>query len=184
MQTNNQTKPKNKIFIIWGLFITGVILIFLIFLLLALKPQTNVDTQNKQTLQPNVDAKKEQETYNRLMNKIEKEINDLTNKKETFYQPDGTTISKIEIKNAGDKLIKRIVYFDDGQNIKWIKEYDPQTNLQIKNTVHNKQGKIIQIIKNKPSKDYIVEEYNPQTGIKIGETYYNSDGTVKEVKTF
>ncbi|GAK74210.1 cop number control protein, partial ['Chrysanthemum coronarium' phytoplasma] len=73
MKTNNQTKSKNKIFIIWGLFITGVILVFLIILLLAFnKPQSKIETPSQHNLNSKSDIQKEQETYNKIMSKIKK----------------------------------------------------------------------------------------------------------------
>ncbi len=187
MKTNNQTKSKNKkiILIIWGFVISFVMIVLLTLLLLSLQPK-----QSQQSFNQPVDVKpiqsssqQEQETYNAILNKIDKEVNELTNIKEIVYSPDGKTIKHIKILDSETKKeIKRIVYHDDGKTINWIKEFDPQTSLLIKNIIHDKQGKIKNIVKYNSLREYVFEEYNPQTGIKIGETYYNSDGTVKEVR--
>nr|WP_015083762.1 DUF2963 domain-containing protein [Candidatus Phytoplasma tritici]AFW98270.1 cop number control protein [Candidatus Phytoplasma tritici] len=144
MKTNNQTKPKNKIFIIWGLFITGAILIFLIFLLLAInKSQSNVDNQNQPNLNSKTNSQQEQETYNKLMNKIEKEINDLTSKsKVVSYHSDGITPSAQEIYDQTGNKIKYIMLDSDGKSIQCIKEYNPQTGNKIKETYYNHDGTV------------------------------------------
>lgn len=158
MKTNNQKKLKNKIFIIWGLFISGVILVLLIFLLLAMnKPQPKTDNQNQPTLTSKTNPQQEQETYNRLMNKVEKEIDKLTNQQEqnpslkyppkTYYQNDGITISNIQEHNQNTGIMQKSIHFyDDGKTIRKINEYNP---------------------------DKLIKE-----------TYYNQDGTIKETKTF
>ncbi|ABC65801.1 hypothetical protein AYWB_pIII04 (plasmid) [Aster yellows witches'-broom phytoplasma AYWB] len=49
MENNNKPKSKKKIFIIWGLFISGVILVLLMLLLLAInKPQPKIEKLNQQ----------------------------------------------------------------------------------------------------------------------------------------
>ncbi|WP_342386794.1 DUF2963 domain-containing protein [Candidatus Phytoplasma asteris] len=173
MQTNNQKKLKNKIFIIWGLFISGVILVFLIILLLAMnKPQTKTDNQNKPTLTSKANLQQEQETYNAIISKIEKEIDKLTQQypPKTTYQKDGITPRSYEIYDSKGKLIKDTYYKIDGKTIKYIAEHDKDTNIMTKSTYYLDDGKTI---------DYI-NEYTP-TGIFIKTTYYNPDGTVKEI---
>nr|WP_176705080.1 hypothetical protein [Onion yellows phytoplasma] len=72
MQTNNQKKLKNKIFIIWGLFITGVILVFLIILLLAMnKPQPQTEKQEQEQEQYQFDWNS---NYDNDDNKLVKDI--------------------------------------------------------------------------------------------------------------
>ncbi|PWV43537.1 MAG: hypothetical protein DF280_03665 ['Brassica napus' phytoplasma] len=125
MKTNNQPKLKNKIFIIWGLFITGVILVFLIILLLAMnKPQPKTDNQNQPTLTSKTNPQQEQETYNAILRKIEKEINELTNIKEqnpslkyppkTIWNPDGTINQITELNQDTGDYLKTTYYNQDG----------------------------------------------------------------------
>ncbi|WP_341833800.1 putative cop number controling protein (plasmid) [Candidatus Phytoplasma asteris] len=186
MKTNNQPKLKNKIFIIWGLFISGVILVFLIILLLAInKPQPKIETINQQHLKSKTNPQQEQETYNAIMNKIEKEIDELTKPKqepvsnvETNKQQEQETHNAImnKIEKEIDELTSRtkvVSYHSDGITPSAQEIYD-QTGNKIKYLMLDSDGESIQCIK----------EYNPQTGNKIKETYYNHDGTVKKVKNF
>nr|ABR08379.1 hypothetical protein [Paulownia witches'-broom phytoplasma] len=254
-------KNKKIIFIIWGLFISVSVIGLLIILLLALQPKQSPQSFNQPVEDKPIQSssQQEQETYNNIINKIGKEVDELTKPRqkinyrkdgktifyiETFdsqtgkkikedtykadgktldyiwifspqtgekiksenYSADGKSINYIEefnpttgniiktisykpdnyIKeyNSQSKLTKKTIYFDDGKTINYIEEYDPQTDLKIQNTVYNKEGKIVKIIKNKPSKDYVVEEFNPTTGNKNQETYYKSDGTLEKVRYF
>nr|WP_256325998.1 DUF2963 domain-containing protein [Primula red phytoplasma]AIJ02302.1 hypothetical protein [Primula red phytoplasma] len=130
VETPNQPTLINKIFIIWGLFITGVILFLLIILLLAMnKPQPKVETPNQPTLTSKTNLQQEEETYNAIMNSIQKEIGELTN----------------------------------------IKEQNPSLKYPPK-TIWNPDGTINQIT-----------ELNQDTGDYLKTTYYNQDGTVKEI---
>lgn len=176
MQTNNQKKLKNKIFIIWGLFITGVILVFLIILLLAMnKTQPKTDNQNQPTLTSKTNPQQEQEIYNEILNKIKNEVDELTTEKEIVYRIDGKNIHYIKILDSQTKKeIKRINYHDDGKTIFYIETFDSQTGQKIKEDTYKDNGKNIH---------YSIE-YNPITGTKIKMTYYNLDGTIKETKTF
>nr|WP_015060109.1 DUF2963 domain-containing protein [Onion yellows phytoplasma]BAI39434.1 hypothetical protein [Onion yellows phytoplasma]BAI39440.1 hypothetical protein [Onion yellows phytoplasma] len=196
MQTNNQKKLKNKIFIIWGLFITGVILVFLIILLLAMnKPQPKTDNQNQPTLTSKTNPQQEQEIYNEILNKIKNEVDELTNIKEIVYRPDDKTINYIKILDSQTKKeIKRIVYDGaDDENITSIREFNPEGKL-IKETFYLLDGKTISSIRefNPEGKQikktfYLLDgktissigEFNPE-GKQIKKTFYNPDGTVKQ----
>nr|WP_012662295.1 DUF2963 domain-containing protein [Onion yellows phytoplasma]BAH22368.1 copy number control protein [Onion yellows phytoplasma] len=184
MKTNDQTKSNNKIFIILGLFITGVILVFLIILLLSInKLQSKTDIQNQKQVetqqqketqhQVNIPSQQEQKIYNDILKKIDKEIDKLTIQypPKTIYQKDGITPKSYEIYDSKGKLLKDTYYKPDGKTIYYIAEYDENTNIMIKATYYKPDGKTI---------DYI-NEYTP-TGIQIKTTYYNQDGTVKKVK--
>nr|WP_015083757.1 DUF2963 domain-containing protein [Candidatus Phytoplasma tritici]AFW98260.1 cop number control protein [Candidatus Phytoplasma tritici] len=164
MQTNNQKKSKNKIFIIWGLFISGVILVILIILLLAMKPKSIIT--NKTIPQ------QEQETYNRLMNKIEKEIDDLTKTK----QEQKSTL----------KYPNKIITLPNG--FLEITEYNQDTGKKIKYTElkinQNGNEKLKVIFFDENEKDLMIDEYDPQTGKFIKRTHFNPDGTIKETKTY
>ncbi|ABC65796.1 conserved hypothetical protein (plasmid) [Aster yellows witches'-broom phytoplasma AYWB] len=152
MKNNNHKNPKNKIFIIWGLFISGVILVFLILLLLAInKPQPKTDTQNQQHLQSNINAEQEQQTYNRVINKIESEIDKLTQQQEQTpllkyppkirYYDDGIKIFSIEKYNQDTgKLIKDIYYKNDGETIEYTVDYNSDGS--ILNTFYNPDGTV------------------------------------------
>nr|BAH22134.1 hypothetical protein [Onion yellows phytoplasma] len=196
MKTNNQKKLKNKIFIIWGLFITGVILVFLIILLLAMnKTQPKTDNQNQPTLTSKTNLQQEQETYNAILRKIKSEVDELTNIKEIVYRPDDKTINYIKILDSQTKKeIKRIVYDGaDDENITSIREFNPEGKL-IKETFYLLDGKTISSIRefNPEGKQikktfYLLDgktissirEFNPE-GKQIKKTFYNPDGTVKQ----
>nr|WP_014182593.1 DUF2963 domain-containing protein ['Brassica napus' phytoplasma]AEB00652.1 hypothetical protein ['Brassica napus' phytoplasma] len=175
MQTNNQKKLKYIIFIIWGLFISGVILVFLIILLLAMnKPQTKTDNQNKPTLTSKANLQQEQETYNAILRKIESEFDELTTEKEIVHHPGSKNIKHIKIFNSQTKKeIKRINYvIGDGKTVKQVWEINPE-GVVIKSTHYQDDGKTINWIR----------EINPD-GKPTKITYYNKDGTIKETKTF
>nr|WP_015060839.1 DUF2963 domain-containing protein [Periwinkle little leaf phytoplasma]AFA53692.1 copy number control protein [Periwinkle little leaf phytoplasma] len=177
MKTNNQTKSKNKIFIIWGLFITGFILVFLIILLLSLKPKQSQQSFNQPLEVKPIQSsqQQEQETYNAILKKIDKEVDKLTLQypPKTIYQKDGITPKSYEIYDSKGKLLKDTYYKSDGKTIYYIAEHDKNTNIMIKATYYKSDGKTI---------DYI-NEYTP-TGIQIRTTYYHPDGTVKEELTY
>ncbi|ABC65802.1 conserved hypothetical protein (plasmid) [Aster yellows witches'-broom phytoplasma AYWB] len=91
------------------------------------------------------------------MNKIEKEVDKLTQQQEqtpslkyppkTYYQNDGIKIRNIQEHNQNTGIIKKSTHFyDDGKTIRKINEYN---------------------------------DFN-----LIKEIYYNQDGTIKETKTF
>ncbi|GAK74169.1 DUF2963 domain-containing protein ['Chrysanthemum coronarium' phytoplasma] len=176
MKTNDQTKSNNKIFIIWGLFISVSVVGLLILLLLFLQPK-----QSQQSFNQPVEAKpiqsfsqQEQETYNAILKKIDREVDKLSIEEKIVYSPDGK-IKHIKILDSTTKKeIKRIIYHDDGKTIFYIETFDSQTGKKIKEDTYKDGGKIL---------NYIVE-FNPTTGEKIKITYYNQDGTVKEEKTF
>ncbi|WP_024563528.1 DUF2963 domain-containing protein [Candidatus Phytoplasma tritici] len=157
MQTNNQKKLKNKIFIIWGLFISGVILVILIILLLAMNPQLKTDTQNQPTLTSKTNSQQEQETYNRIVKETQKEIDKQT---------------QLQVQTPSLKYPPEIDYFNDGKIIRSIKEYDQNTGIMTKLTCFYDDGKIIRQI----------DEYNGFNLIK--ETFFNPEGTIKETKTY
>ncbi|WP_024563532.1 DUF2963 domain-containing protein [Candidatus Phytoplasma tritici] len=153
MQTNNQKKLKNKIFIIWGLFISGVIFVITILFLLILKP--TISNLKKQEPLSNVKTKtqQEQENYNRIINKIEKEVDELT------QQPEQTSSLKYPPKTT---------YYGDGKKIKCIDEYNQESGKLIKAIEYYENGNIL-----------LVEEY--QKGFLSKATYFNLDGTIKEI---
>lgn len=104
MKTDNPIKPKTKIFIIWGLFISAVILVLVTILLLflQLKPQSNIKTNPQQ----------DQETYNKILNKINQEVDKLT-------KPSNENMEEIlaqEIKELKSKrLTLSALYFSIGR---------------------------------------------------------------------
>src|SRR5437868_466029 len=102
MKINNQLKSKKNIFLIWGLFTLASILVVLVILLLAIKPESTTII-NKPTPQ------EQDKTYNRLMNKLEKEIDKLTQKQE---------------QTSSLKYPPKTIYHDDGKKIQYIEEYD------------------------------------------------------------
>ncbi len=169
MKTNIQKKSKNQIFIIWGLFISGVILVILIILLLAMKPQLKTDTQNQPTLTSKTNSQQEQETYNRLMNKIEKEIDSLTQQQQTPLL----------------KYPKKTTHYPNGSILE-IAEFNQDTGKKIKETEYDKDtGKIIKVVDfDENGKWSIVHRYHKDTGKLTRETFYNPDGTIKETKTY
>ena len=158
MKIDNSKISKTKIFIIWGLFISGVILVFLIILLLAMnKPQPQTDIQNQPTLTSKTNVQQEQETYNRVIKEIEEEINKQT---------------QLQVQTPSLKYPPEIDYFNDGKRIRSIKEHDQSTGIMIKLTCFYDDGKTIRQI----------DEYNGFNLIK--ETFYNPDGTIKETKNY
>ncbi|MGL9687329.1 MAG: DUF2963 domain-containing protein [Candidatus Phytoplasma sp. TWB_XP] len=168
-------KNKKIIFIIWGFVISFVMIVLLTLLLLSLQPKSSPQSFNQPVEAKPIQssAQQEQETYNNILNKIEKEVNELTNIKEIVYCPDGKTIKHIKILDSETKKeIKRIFYHDDGKRIYFINEYNPEGKL-IKETDYDVDGKII---------EHIIE-FTPEKK-PIKETYYNPDGTVKEVINF
>ncbi|ABC65791.1 conserved hypothetical protein (plasmid) [Aster yellows witches'-broom phytoplasma AYWB] len=160
MKNNNHKNPKNKIFIIWGLFISGVILVFLILLLLAInKPQPKTDTQNPQHLNSKINNQQEQQTYNAIIKKIEKEVDKLTQQQE---------------QTPSLKYPPTINYYGGNEKkIHDIEEYDQDTGKKIKETYYDFNGIVGYIAK-----------YSKDTGDIIQKTFYNPDGTEKKVKHF
>ncbi|WP_024563746.1 hypothetical protein [Candidatus Phytoplasma tritici] len=167
MENNNQQKSKNMIFIIWGLFISTVILVLLIILLLAVnKPQTRIETQKQQHLKFKTDTEKDK-TYNRLINKKEKEADKLT------PQPESSK-SNLEYPNT-------IIKLPDG--FEETTEYNQDTGKKLKvSTIKESTNFITKIIyfdeNEKYSKMY---EYDQDTGFILTKTYYNPDGTIKQI---
>lgn len=170
MKKNKSNKKKIILIFLGFLFLIAVIVLLSILLLflqsksfVKQEPVSKVETNNQQ----------EQETYNAILNKIDKEVDKLTllYPPKTIYQKDGITPKSYEIYDSKGKLLKDTYYKSDGKTIDHIAEHDKNTNIMIKSTYYKSDGKTI---------DYI-NEYTP-TGIIIKRTYYNPDGTVKEEK--
>ncbi len=152
----SKLNKKSIILIIGGLFIIGVILLITLLFLLFLKP-TNPNSKQQESLS-NVESNNQQDkTYNSIINKIEKEVDDLTKK------PD---------QNLTLKYPPKIYYFNYGKKIRNIQEYEQNTGIMAKSTHFYDDGKTIRQI----------NEYNDFNLIK--ETYYNLDGNIKEIKTY
>ncbi|WP_339332506.1 flagellar protein FlaG, partial [Paulownia witches'-broom phytoplasma] len=143
-------------------------------LLLALQPEQASKSTPKQIQipqQPN--SQQEQETYNDILNKINKEVDKLTNEEELVYHPGSKTINYVKVYDAKTKkIIQRTFYNSDGKTIKTIEEYTPEGKLT-KITNYIKDGKTI----------FSINEYNSEENI-IKQTFYNPDGTVKEESTY
>ncbi len=132
------------IFIIWGLLISLAVIGLLIILLLAIKPQTKTDTAS------------EQQTYNIIFNKIQKEVDKLN-------QPPKSNL----------KYPNKIINLSNG--LLEITEYNQDTGKKLKEST-NKRIKVIVFDENeKYSK---IDEYDLKKGL-IRQTFYNPDGTVK-----
>jgi hypothetical protein len=194
LKINNYNKSKNKIFIIWGLFIMGVIMVLLTLLFLSINnSQTKLDIQNH-----DINNEKEQQTYNNILNKIDNEVDKLTNNNQEedatkpkpiiYYKDDGKTIHHIEEFNPSNgKKIKTTYYNDDGITIKLIyyndngmtfhhiEEFNPSNGITIKLTYYKDDGITIDTI----------HEFNPSNGKKIKTTYYKDDGiTIDTIHEF
>ncbi|GLH61012.1 DUF2963 domain-containing protein [Paulownia witches'-broom phytoplasma] len=178
MKNNNQPKSKNKkiIFIIWGLFISVSVIGLLIILLLALQPEQASKSTPKQIQipqQPN--SQQEEETYNDILNKINKEVDKLTNEEEIVYHPGSKTINYIKVYDSKTKKeIKRIYYkLDGGKTLKLICEITLEGDIT-KATYYQEDEKTIKWIK----------DFKPE--VNQGQiTYYAEDGkTILDVQTF
>nr|ATL14546.1 hypothetical protein [Rice orange leaf phytoplasma] len=172
------TKNKKIILIIWGLFISLSVIGLLILLLLSLESK-----QSQQSFNQPVEAKpiqsssqQEQETYNAILNKIDKEVDKLTkpaNRIEKINYPDGTLHFINEYDSKTGKMVKQKSYRTSG-TLECINEYDSQKGFKFKSTNYYSDGKQISLIR----------EFDSKTGHNFKTTYYNPDGTVKEEKTF
>ncbi|WP_238568822.1 DUF2963 domain-containing protein, partial [Chrysanthemum yellows phytoplasma] len=118
-------------------------------------PQPKTDNQNQPTLTSKTNSQQEQETYNNIINKIEKEVDKLTKQQEqtpslkyphkTYYQNDGKTISNIQEHNQNTGIMQKSIHFyDDGKTIRKINEYNPDK--LIKETYYNQDGTVKEII--------------------------------------
>ncbi|GAK74153.1 MULTISPECIES: DUF2963 domain-containing protein [16SrI (Aster yellows group)] len=138
-------KNKKFIFIVWGLFISVSVIGLLILLLLFLQPK-----QSQQSFNQPVEAKpiqsfsqQEQETYNAILNKIDKEVDKLTLKypHKIYYQDDGKKITNIHEFNQNTGIMNKSTHFyEDGKTIKEINEYNDSKLL--KSTYYNPDGTI------------------------------------------
>lgn len=166
------SKPHKKkvILILWGFLLLIIVIVFLTILLLSLQTKPS----NKQEPVSNVktNSQQEQETYNRLMSKIEKEIDDLTKKPEssesnllkyppkTRHYTNGAILEITEYNQNTGKPIKESVYYENTGKIKTIVDFDEN------------------------GKWKVVHRYDEDTGKLKSETFYNPDGTIKETKTY
>ncbi|MGL9687939.1 MAG: DUF2963 domain-containing protein [Candidatus Phytoplasma sp. TWB_XP] len=140
MKTNNQTKSKNKkiILIIWGFFISFVMIVLLTLLLLKLQKspenQKEPEVDNKQEPQKEELKQQEQQTYNSLLKKIETEVDKLTNdnKQQTTQEEDQQPNT---LKYPPDTTFQ----FDGG---KIVCEFNQDTGKIIKSTHYNSDSTI------------------------------------------
>ncbi|WP_308495554.1 DUF2963 domain-containing protein [New Jersey aster yellows phytoplasma] len=164
----------------------------IILLLVNNKIQPKTYDQNQHNLNSKTDIPQEQENYNIILNKIDKEVDKLTQQQEPtisekqppkikyppkiYYNRAGTTIHHInEINQDTGKYNKVIHYQPDGKAIKYIAERDQDTMLFIKKSTHfYDDGKTIKLI----------TEHNKNKDLLIKETYYNQDGTIKETNEY
>jgi hypothetical protein len=138
---NKDSKKINIIFIIWGLSISSAVIFLLIILLLAINERINpssiIETQLWSIPQ------QETQTYNRIIPKINKKVDQLSTSPKINYQQDCKTISNIEEYDPSTgTLIKQTHYNDDGIKIEYIMEFDPSTGKKIKKTEYHNDGTI------------------------------------------
>jgi uncharacterized membrane protein YhiD involved in acid resistance len=161
LKINNYNKSKNKIFIIWGLFIIGVIMVLLTLLFLSINnSQTKLDIQNH-----DINNEKEQQTYNNILNKIDNEVDKLTNNN----QEKDKLVNMVQEKDEFGNIIKKF-YNDDGKTIKYIDIFDSQTEKKIMKKHFFDDGQTVEFI----------IEFN-QEGEPIKSTRYQRDGTIRRI---
>ena len=209
MKTNNQ-KNKKMIFIIWGVIYFSLCYFSFYNKLLANNvPHTKNEDQKQPNLKSNIDTEQEQQTYNRILNKIEKEVDKLTSQSEQtpslkyppkiYYDRDGKTYKKIEEYNQDTGEYNKVIFYLGGKIITYIDEINHDTreynkvicfNLLNGKKIHHiikcKQDtmlskKIINFYDDNQTIHYI-EEYNKDKGELFKKTFYNPDGTVRETK--
>nr|WP_012477879.1 DUF2963 domain-containing protein [Candidatus Phytoplasma australiense]ABA02282.1 unknown [Candidatus Phytoplasma australiense] len=188
MSKNNPSKIS-LVFVFWALAISAAVIFILFLLFLSLKDQKQ-STPKVSENPPNIPSdfdKKQQETYNKLLNKLDKEIDKITSndnkstdnkstdnestKKDPKYRSDGTLEKINEYDPQTGRLIKCILYNDNGKSIISINEYDPTTEKTIKITEYDKDTKL-------PYREY---EYNPEKGQLTKQIYINKTGLISGI---
>nr|WP_012477126.1 hypothetical protein [Candidatus Phytoplasma australiense]ABD04142.1 hypothetical protein [Candidatus Phytoplasma australiense] len=138
MSKNNSSKIS-LVFVFWALSISAAVIFILFLVFLSLKQEKeSKPKENKTEDKQNEIAKKQQEQYNNLLNKLDKEIDKITSndenkttKKETFR----------DIYNS-DNLVKTTSFHEDGKTPREIIERDPETDTTRKITYYNLDGTI------------------------------------------